>query len=94
MTSETATADTVFETVSDMLRELLGADAADVEIVPDMFFHDDLGLESIDLVRLAAMLRDHYGERVNLAEWLADKELDEVVELTVRAIVRYVAGRQ
>ncbi|HVW40858.1 MAG TPA: phosphopantetheine-binding protein [Amycolatopsis sp.] len=97
MTDETATiADgPVLDVVSGMVRELLGGyDVDDIEITMDTTFHEDLELESIDLVVLADRLQQHYGEQVNLAEFLADKELDEVIELTVGALVRFVASRR
>ncbi|GAA3524945.1 hypothetical protein GCM10022222_04530 [Amycolatopsis ultiminotia] len=81
----------VFEAVSVHLRDILGEyEADDVEITPDSSFHEDLQLESIDLVALAGRLREQYGERVNLAEWLAEKDLDDVIALTVGQLVSYV----
>jgi acyl carrier protein len=93
MSSDVATEETVFGTVSAILRDILGEyEADDVEITPESGFHDDLQLESIDLVALAGRLRERYGDRVNLAEWLADKDLDEVISLTVGQLVAYVEG--
>ena len=84
----------VLDIVSDMLRSLLDEyDMDDVEITMATTFHEDLGLESIDLVALAGRLVERYGERVNLAEFLADKDLKEVIGLTVGQLVRYVASR-
>ena len=85
----------VLDVVSGMLRDLLDEyDLDDVEITLDTTFHEDLGLESIDLVALAGRLVERYGERVNLAEFLAEKDLDEVIGLTVGQLVRYVASRR
>ncbi|RJQ89083.1 acyl carrier protein [Amycolatopsis panacis] len=95
MSSEPAVDAPAFETVCAILRDILGEyEAEDVEIAPDSSFHEDLQLESIDLVALAGRLRDHYGERINLAEWLADKDLDEVIELTVGQLAGYVESRR
>ncbi|MFC3453704.1 alpha/beta fold hydrolase [Amycolatopsis speibonae] len=66
-----------------MLRELLeeyGLD--DAEIGRDTKFHD-LELDSIDLVTLSGRLRDHYGDKVNFAEFVAERELAEIIALTV-----------
>jgi acyl carrier protein len=65
----------------------------DVEITSDSTFQEGLGLESIDLVTLATRLIDRYGERVNLAEFLAERELDELVELTVGQVADYVRSK-
>ncbi|MET9922561.1 acyl carrier protein [Streptomyces sp. NPDC006435] len=74
-----------------MLRDLLAEEGLDdVEIDRDTTFHDDLELESIDLVTLAGSLREHYGEKVNVALFVADLELDEIIALTVGQLVDYV----
>ncbi|MER5498107.1 acyl carrier protein [Streptomyces sp. NPDC002561] len=74
-----------------MLRDLLAEEGLDdVEIDRGTTFHDDLELESIDLVTLAGSLREHYGEKVNVALFVADLELDEIIALTVGQLVDYV----
>lgn len=91
MTTETVTAGAVLADLTAMLRELLeeyGLD--DAEIGRDTKFHDDLELESIDLVTLSGRLRDHYGDKINFAEFLADRELDEIIALTVGELVDHV----
>jgi acyl carrier protein len=64
-----------------------------VEIGMDTLFHDDLEIESIDLVSLAGMLSERYGDDVNLAEFLAEKDIDDVIALTVGDVVLFVAGQ-
>lgn len=91
MTAETTT--TVLAEVAAMLGSILdeyGID--DIDIDRDSRFHDDLELESVDLVTLAGMLAERYGERVNLAEFIADLGLDEIIELTVGQLVEHVTG--
>lgn len=90
----TATAEaTVLAQLSGMLRELLeeyGLD--DAEITMDTTFHDDLELESVDLVALSGQLREHYGERVNFATFIAERDLEEIIALTVGELVRYIVA--
>ena len=82
------------DVVRAMLRAILEESAAeDTEITSASTFYVGLGLESIDLVALAGMLTDRYGEQVNLAEFLAENELDEIVGLTVGQLADYVASR-
>jgi acyl carrier protein len=93
MTDSTITSTrTVFEDIRSMVTELLdqyGLDD-DVELTADTLFHDDLGLESIDLVTLGGMLAERYGERVNLAEFLAELEIDDVIGLRLGRLVDFV----
>lgn len=83
----------VFGEIAGMLRAVLEEYAEqDVEITMDTRFHDDLDLESIDLVTLGGRLAARYGERVNFAEFLAGLELEEIIYLTVGQLVTFVAG--
>ncbi|MET9450825.1 acyl carrier protein [Streptomyces cinerochromogenes] len=85
------TADTVLAEVSDMLRTVL-AEYGDDDVVIGMSttFNRDLELESIDLVTLAGLLEERYGQRVNLAEFLAGMDFDEIIDLTVGRLVEHV----
>ncbi|OLR92206.1 acyl carrier protein [Actinokineospora bangkokensis] len=81
----------VLAELSAMLRDVLdeyGLD--DVEITPASTFHGDLELESVDLVALSGSLREHYGSRVNFAEFIAARDLDEIISLTVGDLVDHV----
>lgn len=92
-TSEPLLTETVLGEIDGMLRGILdeyGLD--DAEIGMDTRFHDDLELESIDLVTLAGKLEERYGSRVNFAEFIADLELEEIIALTVGRLVQYVAA--
>ncbi|WP_344526429.1 acyl carrier protein [Streptomyces albiaxialis] len=76
-----------------MLHEVLGEYGLDdAEITMDTLFHDDLELESIDLVTLSAALRGHYGDSVNFAAFIADRGLEEIIALTVGDLVRHVVA--
>ncbi|MFB7915820.1 acyl carrier protein [Streptomyces sp. NPDC056061] len=90
----TADEESVLADLSDMLARLLedeyGLD--DVEIGMTTTFNRDLELESIDLVTLAGLLQERYGDRVNFAEFLAGMEFDEIIELTVGRLVEYVVA--
>ncbi|MFB7174154.1 acyl carrier protein [Streptomyces sp. NPDC056254] len=50
----------------------------------------DLELESIDLVTLAGSLEARYGSSVNFAQFIADMELEEIIDLTVGQLVTRV----
>ncbi|MFI5960646.1 acyl carrier protein [Streptomyces asoensis] len=71
-----------------LLRDEYGLD--DIGIGMRTTFNRDLELESIDLVTLAGLLQERYGDRINFAEFLAGMEFDEIIELTVGRLVEYV----
>ena len=81
----------VLTEISGMLRALLdeyGLD--DVEITLDTKFHEDLELESIDLVSLSADLKERYGDEVNFAEFIAGFDLEEIIAMSVGQLVDHV----
>jgi acyl carrier protein len=85
---------TVFDTVADLLAPLVGDLALlGLRITPDSTFHEDLALESIDLVTFSGILAEHFGPDVNLADFLTQKDLAEVIELRVGEIADYVDDR-
>ncbi|MEU0793730.1 acyl carrier protein [Amycolatopsis sp. NPDC005961] len=90
MTTDHASA--TFDVVAELLTELVG-DVLGIEITPETTFHEDLQLESIDLVTFASILTEHFGAEVNLAEYLAEQDLDDVIGLTVGDIARFVGER-
>ncbi len=53
-------------------------------------FEDDLELESIEFVKLGAKLTEHYGGNVDFAAFLADKDLEQIIEMRVGEVVRYI----
>jgi acyl carrier protein len=80
--------------VAAMVGELMASyGGTDIEVTMDTSFHEDLELESIDLVALAGMLTERYGPGVNLPEYLAEKDLQEIIALTIGDVVRYVASQ-
>ncbi|MGW4522251.1 acyl carrier protein [Amycolatopsis sp. NPDC004378] len=84
---------TVLAQLTGMLQQLLeeyGLD--DAEITMDTTFHDDLELESVDLVALSGQLREHYGDRVNFATFIAERDLEEIIALTVGELVRHIVA--
>ncbi|MGH8933852.1 MAG: acyl carrier protein [Egibacteraceae bacterium] len=97
MNSSTAevTAAAVLRELRGMVEKVLGEYGVgeDIEITADTTLHEDLELESIDLVVLAGHLEARYGSRVNIAEFVATLELDEIIGLTVGQLVDYVVGR-
>ncbi len=78
----------VLADVTTMIADVLGEDVGtELQIGMDTQFAADLDLESIDLVTLSTRLREHYGEQVNFAQFVAGFELDELIELTVGQLV-------
>ncbi|MEV6401060.1 phosphopantetheine-binding protein [Streptomyces sp. NPDC051907] len=72
------------QTVGD---EFLLAD----EVTLDTTFNEDLALESIEFVALAELLHQRYGTAVDLIAFLAEKDMEEILAMTVGDLVRHIA---
>jgi acyl carrier protein len=87
--------DQILTEVRAILIEIIGAEyALSLDIDMETSFDADLELESIELVRLAAMLTERYGDRVDFVAFLATKELNEIIVMTVGHLVTYIANCQ
>ena len=85
------TPDQILADVRLMLVEIIGPEyALGLDIDMATSFDADLELESIEFVRLAARLAEHYGDRVDFVAFLADKTLNEIVDMTVGDVVTYI----
>lgn len=90
MSGNTSEAD-VFAAIVEMLADMLSEFGIEPdEIAMGTEFHDDLEMESIDLVGLAGLLRERYGTKVNFADFIAGMELEEIMHVTVGQLVTFV----
>ncbi len=84
-------AEAILADVTAMLAEVIGADyLADVEVTMDTAFSGDLELESIEFVALAGLMKDHYRGDVDFVGFLADKDVFEIIGLTVGELVLHI----
>lgn len=87
------TLDQILAEVRMMLIEIIGVEyALDLDIGMDTSFEVDLELESIEFVKLATMLSEYYGDQVDFVAFIAAKELDQIIEMTVGELVTYIAS--
>ena len=85
------TPDQILTDVRTMLIEIIGPEyALGLDIGMATSFDADLQLESIEFVKLAGKLAEHYGDRVDFVAFLADKTLNEIIDMTVGDVVTYI----
>jgi len=78
--------------VAEMLREVIGEEyVVDMEITMDTSFNEDLELESIEFVTLADRMRGSYGEQVDFVGFLAEMDVDRVINMQVGEVVHFIA---
>jgi len=83
--------DGILADITEMLRAILFDYGTDIEITRQTSFHEDLDMESIDLVALAGRLQARYGNSVNFAQFIAGLDLESIIELRVGQLVDFVA---
>lgn len=83
--------DSILTDITEMLHAILFDYGTDIEVTMDTSFHEDLDMESIDLVALAGRLQARYGNAVNFAQFIAGLELEQIIELRVGQLVDFVA---
>lgn len=77
--------------VIDKIRSTINEDwIHDYEIKPETRFNEDLEIESIEFVKIANAIQQHYGDRLNIAAWLSGKSIIELIGLNVGQLVNYI----
>lgn len=84
----------VLDALTAMLGEVIGEDELEMldEVVLETSFNEDLELESIEFVALAELLMEHYGERVDFVAWIAELELEQIIEMRVGELVAFIVS--
>src|SRR5260370_10184352 len=84
----------VLAEITRMLLTVTGEDEQwAATVTPASRLEGDLRLEIDELAAVGGLLRDTYGARADLAGFLADLDIDEVIGLTVGDLVAYVVPR-
>jgi acyl carrier protein len=74
-----------------MIAEVIGEGYdLDLDITRDTSFAEDIEIESIEFVAFGELLRETYGERVDLVAWFGEMDVDQIIALTVGEVVDYV----
>lgn len=77
-----------------MVVRVIGEDyVGEEDIDLDTAFRADLDIESIEFVALGEALRQRYGDRIALADWLAPMDLDQIIGITVGQLVDHIVAR-
>lgn len=87
--------DALLDDVRAMLTEIIGEDEMfGIDVERESSLTEDVELESIEFVALAEKISERYGAQVDLIEWLASKELEELIALTVGEIVDFLVASE
>jgi acyl carrier protein len=84
--------DAILQEIKHIITDIIGQDVDlhDQEIAFHTSFNRDLELESIEFVVLSERLQNHYGSSLDFTGWLAEKELQDIINLRVGDVVGYI----
>lgn len=78
----------LYAEVAGLVRQVL----RDSEFGPQTRLDGDLLMDSLEFTALAALVADRYGEHVDLQGFLAGLEIDQIIDLTVADVTKYIEG--
>ena len=85
--------DDVLAEIRRIVVEVIGEDyVSELDVERGTRFRDDLDVESIEFVALGEALKARYGERIRLAQWIGDMEVDEIIAMTVGQLVDHIVA--
>lgn len=88
-----STEPSVLDIVIEKIRSTINEDWVwDVEIGTDSRFNDDLEIESIEFIKIANAIQQHFGRQLDIAGWLSGKSIHELIALSVGDLVDYIAA--
>jgi acyl carrier protein len=84
----------VFGEVAAIVRDVIGEDfLLEQELTRDTSFSQDLALESIEFVELSEKLQERFGQRANLATFIAGMDIDAIMDITVGELADYITAQ-
>lgn len=85
----TVDTDELLTEVRGLLAALIGDGWAD-RVTAAARLDADLRMESIELLALGSLLRERYGDAVDLPAFVATLDIDQIIELSVGDVVAYL----
>ncbi|MER5934878.1 acyl carrier protein [Streptomyces sp. NPDC002054] len=77
--------------ITAMLVEIVGDEfLLAEEVTMKTTFNEDLALESIEFVALAELLHQRYGQQVDLMGFLAEKDMEAILAMSVGELVEHI----
>jgi len=80
----------LLDVVRRLILEVMEEEEGEVEVLLTSHFQRDLELESIELIALGDLLIERYGDSLDFAGWLTQLSLDDLAELSVGDLVRWL----
>lgn len=77
--------------VIEYIRNTINEDwILEFEINAETRFNDDLEIESIEFIKIATAIQQHYGTHLDITGWLSGKTIHDLIGLSVGDLTDYI----
>ena len=84
--------ESVLAVVIEKIRQTINEDwILEIEINAETRFNDDLEIESIEFIKIATAIQQHYGTHLDITGWLSGKTIHELIGLSVGDLTAYIS---
>jgi len=81
----------ILDVLKQFITEVIGQEfVADLEITPQSSFTKDLEMDSIEIVAFSEKVKAHFGRNIDFTGWLSNMDLDEIIQLNLGDITKYI----
>lgn len=81
----------IFVLLKNMITDVIGEEfVAEMNITKESSFSKDLEMDSIEIVAFSEKVKNHFGETVDFTGWLSNMDLDQIIQLKIKDIIKYI----
>jgi acyl carrier protein len=81
----------IFALLKQFITEVIGEEfVEDMDITRESSFTRDLEMDSIEIVSFSEKVKSHFGEHVDFTGWLSAMDLDQLINLKLDDIIKYI----
>ncbi|SEB10147.1 acyl carrier protein [Pedobacter hartonius] len=85
----------IFNLLKQFITEVIGEEfIEEMDISMESSFNKDLEMDSIEIVAFSEKIKAHFGERINFTGWLSNMDIDQLIELKLGMIVKFIESCQ
>jgi len=85
----------IFTLLKQFITEVIGEEfVEEMDISMESSFNKDLEMDSIEIVAFSEKIKAHFGEKINFTGWLSNMDIDQLIELKLGMIVKFIEACQ
>lgn len=94
-TQQPLSSEQIFNLLKTFITEVIGEEfVEDLDISRESSFTRDLEMDSIEIVSFSEKVKLHFGEHIDFTGWLSGMDLDQLINLKLDDIIKYIESCQ